>query len=193
MPVVAHIIRRRRNRKRRRRSETTRSAFWSSFLVGIPLALALSPLFAALVLSIWLYASAASQMPTPQETVTLNRERGETRFFDESGAGLLFSIDDPLGENRRWLKLEDLPPHLISAALMAEDLNLSSGADDFKPAHALLQVWRYIIGLPLMPERGISAALARDTLLPLALSSGLDASLLEIVLVAEGKRNDAPQ
>ena len=45
----------------------------------------------------------------------------------------------------------------------------------------------------LMPERGISAALARDTLLPLALASGLDASLLEIVLVAEGKRNYAPE
>lgn len=132
-------------------------------------------------------------MPTPQETVTLNQERGETRFYDESGAGLLFAIEDPLGENRRWLKLDDLPPHLISAALIAEDLDLSSGADDFEPAHALLQVWRYIIGLPLMPERGISAALARDTLLPLALSSGLDASLLEIGLVAEGKRNYSPE
>ena len=130
-------------------------------------------------------------MPTPQETITLSQERGETRFFDESGAGLLFAIDDPLGENRRWLKLEDLPPYLISAALMAEDLDISSGADAFEPAHALLQIWRYIMGLPLMPERGISAALARDTLLPLALASGLDASLLEIVLVAEGKRNYA--
>jgi len=193
VPPVAHIIRRRRNRKRRRHSESTRSAFWTSSVVGIPLVLAFSPLLAALVLTLWLYISAASQMPTPQATITLNRERGETRFYDESGAGLLFAIDDPLGENRRWLKLEDLPPHLISAALMAEDLDLSSGADAFEPAHALLQVWRYIIGLPLMPERGISAALARDTFLPLALASGLDASLLEIVLVAEAKRNYAPE
>lgn len=193
MPAVAHIIRRRHSRKRRRAKETRRSAFWFMFVVGIPLALALSPLLAALALSFWLYTSAASQMPTPPETVTLNRERGETRFYDESGAALLFAVADPLGENRRWLKLEDLPPHLISATLLADDLELSSSADAFEPAHVLLQVWRYIIGLPLMPERGISAALARDTLLPLALSSGLDSSLLEIVLAAEGKRNYAPE
>ena len=193
MPPVAHIIRRRRNRKRRRRGESTRSAFWFTFVVGIPLALALSPLLAALALSLWLYASAAAQMSTPQETVFLYREQGETRFYDASGGWLIYSVADPLGDNRRWLKLEDTPPHLISAARMAAGDDLSPGADAFDPAHALLQVLRYIIGLPLRRESGISAELARDTLLPRAISSGLDASLLEIVLIAESRRNYSPE
>ena len=193
MPAVAHIIRRRHSRKRRRARETKRSAFWFALLVGIPLALALTPLLGVLGISLWLYVSAASYMPTPQETVILGHERGETRFYDESGARLIYSVADPLGENRRWLKLEDLPPHLISATLMAEDGDLSPGADAFDPTHAMLQVWRYVIGFPLTPESGISRNLVRDALLPLAMSSGLDASLLEIVLVAESKRTHSPE
>ena len=189
MPAVTHTVRRRRRRKRRRSIGTRRSSFWFTFVVGIPLAIALSPLLGGLGLSFWLYAAAASQMPTPQETVFINGAGSETRFFDASGARLIYSVSDPLGENRRWLPLEDLPPHLISAALLTEGGDLSAGAAAFDPAHALLQVWRYIIGLPLKTERGISANLARETLLPLAQTSGLDASLLEIVLVAESKRN----
>ena len=193
MPTVAHIIRRRHSRKRRRNRETKRSAFWFALLVGIPLALALTPLLGALGIALWLYVSAASHMPTAQETISLGRERGETRFYDESGVRLIYSLADPLGENRRWLKLGDLPQHLISATLMAEDGDLSPGAEAFDPTHAMLQVWHYVIGLPLRPESGISGNLVRDALLPLAKSSGLDASLLEIVLVAESKRSHSPE
>lgn len=192
MPPVAHIIRRRHHRKRRHASDTRRSAFWFTLVVAIPLALALSPLLAALGLSLWLYTSAASFMPSPQDTVFLNSNRGETRFYDESGARLIYAVADPLGENRRWLKFSDLPPHLISATAMAEGADITPGADGFNPARVLSQVWRYIIGLPLAKEGGISGKLARDTLLPLAKSSGLDASLLEIVLAAESKRIYSP-
>ncbi len=193
MPSVAHIIRRRHRRKVRRHREGRRSAFWFTIVVGIPLALSLSPLLAALGLSLWLYASAAAQMPSPPETVFLNRERGETRFYDSSGAKLLHAVADPLAENRRWLKLEDLPPPLISATIMAEAGALPPEAEGFEPAGALLQIWRYIIGLPPTPARGLSANLVRDTLLPLAAAGGLDDSLLEIVLVAESRRLYAPE
>lgn len=193
MPAVSHIIRRRRSRKRRRDGESRRSAFWFTIVVGIPLALALAPLLAALGLSLWLYFSAASYMPRPQETFDLNRAGGETRFYDESGARLIYAVADPLAEDRRWLKLEDLPRHLISATVLAEGGEMSSGADAFNPARALLQVWRYIIGLPLRQEGGISGNLARDTLMPLAMASGLDESLLEIVLAAESKRVYSPE
>ncbi len=188
MPAVAHIIRRRRSRKRRRQKETRHSAFWSALIIGIPLALAMTPLLGALGLSLWLYASAARFMPTPQETLWLGRERGATRFYDASGRHLIFSLAAPAGDNRHWLRLENLPPHLISAAWVAEGSGPSPGADAFDPAQALLQVWRYILGAPLEAEAGISGNLARDAILPGALSSGLDARLLEIVLAAESRR-----
>ena len=148
MPAVAHIIRRRRSRKRRRHKETRHSTFWSALIIGIPLALAVTPLLGALGLSLWLYASAAAYMPTPQETLWLDRERGATRFYDASGDHLIYSLADPSGEKFHWLKLEDLPPYLISAAMVAEGLDPSPGADAFDPAQPLLQVWRYILGRP---------------------------------------------
>ena len=193
MPAVAHIIRRRRSRKRRRNKETRLSTFWSALVIGIPLALALTPLLGALGLSLWLYASAASTMPTPQETVWLGRERGATRFYDASGDHLIYSVAGSAAENRHWLTLEDLPPDLINATVVAEGGDLSPGADAFAPAHTLLQLWRYILGASLEAEGGISGNLTRDTILPGAMTGGLDARLLEIALAAESRRKHSPE
>ena len=154
----------------------------------MPLALAALPLIGALALSIWLYATAASHMPPPRETVFLDLQQGQTQFYDASGARLIHKVADPLGERREWLKLEDLPGHLRQAALMAEAQDEGSAGSGFNPWHALLQVWRYIIGAPLEAEDSISGKLTRDALLPLAKEGGLDEDLLEIVLVSESKR-----
>lgn len=193
MPAVAHIIRRRRSRKRRRHKETRLSTFWSALVIGIPLALALTPLLGTLGLSLWLYASAARYMPTPQETVWLGRVLGATRFFDASGDHLIYSVAEAAAEYRHWLLLEELPPDLISASLVAEGGEMSPDADTFAPAHTVLQLWRYILDAPLEAEGGISGNLARDTVLPGATASGLDARLLEIVLAAESRRRHSAE
>lgn len=188
MPTVAHIIRRRQSRKRRRRKETRRSALWSVVIIGIPLALVLTPLLGALALSFWLYLSAAAVMPGPLATISPGSEGGETRFYDATGGRLLHTVADPLGEARRWLTLEDMPPHLADAALMAAGADRGTAVAGFDIADAMLQVLRYIIGLPLERDDSIRGDLVRDALLPLTRSSGLDARLLEIVHIAESKR-----
>jgi membrane peptidoglycan carboxypeptidase len=188
MPAIAHIIRRRQNRKRRRRQATRRSAYWSVLVIGIPLALVMTPALGALAMSLWLYMSAAALMPPLQETLFAGPDQSETRFYDASGQTLLHTIADPLGDRRRWLPLEDMPPQLLAASKMALGAGQQTSAEAFNPAAALLQVWRYIIGLPLEREDGFRGEFVRDTALPLARTSGLDARLLEIVLVAESKR-----
>ncbi|MCY3978600.1 MAG: transglycosylase domain-containing protein [Chloroflexi bacterium] len=185
MPTVAHTIRRRHSRKRRRSRETRRSAFWSMVVVGAPLAVVVTPLLGALALSLWLYLSAASLMPEPQETALPRLEQGETRFFDATDQTIVHTVAHPLDDGRRWLKLDDLPPYLVSASMMAEGIDEH---DPFDPTDAMLQVWRYIIGLPVESEDGLSGKLARETLLSLTRTSGLDTRLLEIVHVAESKR-----
>ena len=188
MPTVAHTIRRRHNRKRRRSKETKRSAFWSVLAIGAPLAVVVTPLLGALALSLWLYLSAASFMPEPQETVFPELEHGESRFYDATDQVVIHSVADPLGDERRWLTLDELPPSLVSASKMAEGIDLYGAPHRFDPADALLQVWRYVMGLPVESDAGLSGSLARDTLLPLTQARGLDARLLEIVYVAESKR-----
>ncbi len=192
MPTVANIIRRRHSRKRRRLKESRRSAFWFALIVALPLALAATPLLAALALALWLYAAAASHMPTPQATVFFGLEARETQFYDASGQTLIHTVADPLGDARRWLPLDALPAHVVSAARMADAAGQTSADARFDPIHAILQVWRYIMGLPLSPEGGLGGKHARETLLPLARASGLDASLLEVALAAESRRLYAP-
>ncbi|MYD10650.1 MAG: penicillin-binding protein [Chloroflexi bacterium] len=193
MPAVAHIIRRRHNRKRRARREARRSALWLTIVFVLPLSLALTPPLALVGLSVWLYAQAVSHMPTPQETVFLARDQGLTRFFDRSGQHVIHQLDDPLGTQRRWLRLADLPPYVADAALLAEDAKFEDMQAGYSLPQTALQVWRYIIGLPLETEGGLAAELTRETMLPLTRASGLDERLLEIALVAEVRRTLSPE
>ncbi len=188
MPSIAHIIRRRHNRKRNRRKQSMRSTVWLSLLLLLPTIAALAPVLALLGVSVWLYASAASHLPTPPATVFLGSADAGSRFYDRTGRELLYSINDPLGADRRWLPLDAYPAALVDAALLAEDPDHLTAAQNFDPLSTLVQLWSYIIGLPLEADSSLAANLVRDTILPLAQSSGLDESLLEIVLTAESRR-----
>ncbi len=193
MPSVAHIIRRRHNRKRRRQQQGRRSAIWIFVIICIPSMLASAPLLAALGLSVWLYGTAASIMPATEDTIFPAAVTGVTQFFDRSGQRLLHSAEDPLGDNRRWLKIEDLPAGVIDATLLAEESAFPSEGMSFDFLSTLMQLWRYIFDLPLESDRSIAGELVRDTMLPLTHASGLDRDLLEIVLTAESKRTLSPQ
>ncbi len=188
MPAVAHIIRRRHKRRKRGQHEARRSALWLTIVFFLPLTLALTPALALVGLSAGLYVQAASYMPTPQETVFLDRVQGLTRFYDRSGEFEIHRVEDPLGDQRRWLRLADLPPYVVDAARLVEEPNYSETQTGFAPLETALQLWRYIIGLPLEVEGGLAGDLARETMLPLTRSSGLDERLLEIVLIAESQR-----
>ena len=188
MPSVAHIIRRRHSRKHRRYDESKRSTIWLIVTLGIPLTIALTPIFGMTALSLWLYGAAASHMPMPEDTVLLDPVAGVTRFFDNGGRIPIYTVDDPLGDERHWLALENLPEDLINATLLVEDPDFFSAGASFESVHTLMQLWQYVIGVPLEVERGITDELVREAILPLASSSGLDETLLGIVLSAESRR-----
>lgn len=191
MPSVAHIIRRRHNRKRRLNHDQRRSAIWLIVIYFIPLTLALTPPLAMLGLSIWLYGQAASHLPTPQATVFLDPIDGVTRFYDRSDQTEIHRLDDPLGEARRWLRLDDLPQYIIDATLLVEGRDFLEASASYDPLDTAMQLWRYILGLPPTTDSGITGDLVRETMLPRALTSGLDERLLEIVLISESRRRQS--
>ena len=188
MPAVAHIIRRRHNRRKRAQRESRRSALWLTIIFFLPLTLTLTPPLALVGLSAWLYVQAASFMPTPQEIFYGGYDQGLTRFYDRDGQQEIFQVHDPLADKRRWLRLADLPPYVVAAARLVEDPNDPGLQGGFAPLETALQLWRYIIGLPLEIQGGLAGDLTRETMLPLTRSSGLDERLLEIVLIAESQR-----
>ena len=187
MPNVAHIIRRRHARKLRKQAQSRRTTFWLALILGVPTLFSLLPLFGALALAFWLYVQAASTFPTTETLIVLDPEKDVTRFYDRSGETSIHTVGDPLGEERRWVRLEDLPKFVGDATLVAENQSHAISAD-FDPVQSLIRVWRYMLGVSLHDETGILGSLAQNTFLPNASASGLDKSLLQVALIAEGKR-----
>lgn len=191
MPSVATIIRRRRARKARLRSERRRSSFWFFISLVLPALLLIVPVVAAVALAVWLYLQAASYFPENLKSTMPVTDERVTRFYDRSGNVPIYALADPLGGKRRWIDLNQLPDHLVAATLLANDPDFLQRAR-FDPVHTLLQIWSYMLGVPVTNERGIAASLIDEALLPRLRSSGLDEDLLRLALWAEAQRRHTP-
>ncbi|MCY4146292.1 MAG: transglycosylase domain-containing protein [Chloroflexi bacterium] len=182
MPALAHIIRRRSHRKRRQKQNARRSTFQTCLFVGLPLALLAAPLAALLALSVWLYISALSVMPTPQQTALADSAR-ITQYTDRHGAALQTGAS-----LARWLPLDELPAHLVAVSQLIAAREPSAERTAFNALDTLAQLSAYILDLPLQRDDSRSAQLVRSNLLPQARSGALDKRLLELVFSAEIKR-----
>ena len=187
MPAVAHIIRRRRARQERKQVQRRRSAFWTAVIAALPTIFALVPLITALGLAFWLYAKAANVFPDKEDTIGIDPSIGVTQFLDRQGKASIHSVRDALGEERRWVYLDELPDFVADATIVMEDRDVRA-RHRFDLFLNLTNMWRYMLGAPLARDEGIAGDLVRNAFLPLARKSGLDDSLLEAVLVAESRR-----
>ena len=192
MPSVAQLIRRRQARKARQDARRRRSRAWMLAVATVVLALVIVPLGGTFGLAAWLYARAASHLPTPDETLYPDPIIGMTRLLDRGGDSVIYAIEAAPGEARRRLELADVPQYAIDAALLVEDPDYLQTAH-FDAIKTLSQLWYYILGFPVESTDGITGKLARNALLPLARRSGLDESLLEIALTAESERLFSPE
>lgn len=192
MPSISHIIRRRHNRKQRRADSATRSRLWGA---GIAIALALLvllPVGGVLGLSLVLYGQAAAQLVTPTETIYTDPVIGTTQLYDRSGQALLFSVSDPLGNNRAIVSLKDLPPSIIQATLTMEDADFLRGSH-FSLTESVNALWNYMLGVMPPRDASLTAKLVRGTLMPHTRGSNLDDTLLQLVLTDEVNRRYAPE
>lgn len=187
VPSVAHTIRRRRNRKQRHREEETRSRLWMLLIFGGTVSLVLLPIFAFLGLTGFLYFRAVNHIPTPAQTIFLDPIVQSTNFYERTGAVLLYSVQDPLGDERKWVSIEELPPYVLDATLQMEDpdfLELSG----FDLGRTINRLWLYSLDTPPRNDTSIAGRLATNTLVPMARGSGLDDTLLHIAFTAEVNR-----
>jgi len=192
MPSITQIVRRRHNRKQRRRASDTRSRVWGA---GIALALALLvllPMGGVMGVSAVLYGQAAAQMVSPAQTIYTDPIIGTTELYDRSGQTLLFSVSDPLGNDRAILALADLPPTIMQATLMMEDARFLDSSH-FRLTDTLNALWNYMLGTMPPRDSSLTARLVRNTLLPHARVSGLDETLVQLVLTAEVNRRYTPE
>ncbi len=192
MASITHIIRRRRSRKARRQAAQTRNRMWT-VLIGLTLTLAvILPVGIVLGGAAFLYLRATSELPTPAESTLLDPIIGPTQLFDRDGGRLLFSVQDPLGDQRAWMSLDDLPPYVVAATLLAEDEDFLQTAR-FDPVQTIGKLWGYILDRPPRADSSLTARLVRNAVMPRVTGTGLEAQALEIALTAEINRLYTPE
>lgn len=192
MSSVAHIIRRKRERKARQRAQRQRSQIWMLVILVITVLLVVVPVGVIFGVAGLLYFQAVNAMPTPAETIYLDPIVGATHLYDRSGQTLIYSVEDPLGNQRRWIELDALPDDVISATLLMEDPDYLR-TTRFDLVQTMTRLWRYILDAPVSPDRSITGRLVRNAVLPPARQSGLDDELLEIALISEAERQFSPE
>jgi membrane peptidoglycan carboxypeptidase len=193
MASVAQIIRRRRNRRQARRASRSQGRVGISIAAVVVILLVVAPLGVALGGAAWFYFQAVQMIPVPQDTIYLDPVIGPTELYDRDGQILLFTVEDPLGDERTWVTLNQMPPYLIEATLLAEDSDFLT-TTRFDAWATFSRLWDNIIAdAPLPNDPSLTGRLVRNTLLPSSDYLTYQRSGLEIALVAEINRRFTPQ
>ena len=135
-------------------------------------------------------AGAVDGMPSRDETTFLE-SAGVTRLVDSSGTSVMFTVSDPLGSQRQWIRLDTLPRAVVDATLTVEDPDFLE-TTSFDPAGTLVRLWRNIMDGPIEADQSLTARLVRNVVAPLPETVGAADRGREIALVAEINRLYTP-
>lgn len=191
MTSAVQIIQRRRRRMARRLAAQQRARLWVSIFTVLITALLIVPALVFVGGGLWMYAQAARALPQPLDTIYLDPIVGPTQLLDRSGQVRLFSVQDPLGDQRAWVALETLPPYVIDATLLAEDPAFLERPRAGLPA-ALVRLWENTLAGPVLEDATLTGRLVRNTMIQPGEQATRAERAHEIALVAEVNRRYAP-
>ena len=192
MSSVSQIVRRHRKRIERKRALDARRAAWSLTAGGLLLVFGALPLALLLATTLFFYTRAAQSLPTPESSQARAPIAGVTELYDRSGQTLIYAVQDPLGDRRRIITLDTLPPYVAAATLQMEDPDYLTAAV-FNPLATVARMWNHIIFEPAPPDPSLTGRLVRNAILPQVERFSTDDRLREIILVAELNRRYAPE
>ena len=105
---------------------------------------------------------------------------------------LLFSVQDPLGDTRTWISLDELPELLPDATVLWED-------DDFYATAsanligAAVDIWKNFLDQPVDIEASLTRRLVRNVVAPPGEIVSASDRELEIALISEIHRRFTPE
>ncbi|NWF69660.1 MAG: transglycosylase domain-containing protein [Chloroflexi bacterium] len=192
MTTIVQVIRRRRNRRAARKAAAQRGRVWAAGAVFAVLLGVIAPLMGVFGLVGWFYVRALALLPAPESTIYLDPLVGATELYDREGRLLLYSVLDPLGDERVWLTLDEMPPYLRQATLLAEDPDFLQTAR-FDAAATFSRLWENLLSSsPLPADASLTGRLVRNAILPQPDFVTFENRALEIALVAEINRRYTP-
>lgn len=192
MGSATQIIQRRRRREERRQAQQNRVRLWVGILLALAFALIVLPSGAFAGGAVYMYTQAVAGMPAPLDTIYLDPIVGPTQLYDRSGQTLLFSVQDPLGDEREWVSLDSLPPYVVDATLLMEDPGFLTRTRPGLPS-ALVKLWQNAFNGPLPIDPTLTGRLVRNAVAPPGeIASAADRER-EIALVTEINRRYSPE
>ena len=156
------------------------------------LALVVLPITVLVGGGIGMYWRATQALPLPQQTIYVDPIVGPSELYDRTGGTLLFSVQDPLGDQREWIELETLPPYLIDATLMMEDPDFLT-RNRVGLIQGAVRLWQNVISGPLPVDPTLTGRLVRNAIAPPNEFITVADREREIALVTEINRRYAPE
>ena len=69
------------------------------------------------------YVYFTQDLPEPERIEAAEETFETTKIYDRTGQTLLYEVIDPLGGDRTWVTLDQIPEHLLCATVAIEDRN----------------------------------------------------------------------
>jgi membrane peptidoglycan carboxypeptidase len=121
MTTARRIVRRRRARRVRARTGVSLVLRWLGIFALVFIGLNLLGMLTGVGTAVSVYAYYAQQLPEPGAITVVEEDFETTKIYDRTGQYLLYEIIDPLGGDRTWVELADIPVHLRNATIAIED------------------------------------------------------------------------
>lgn len=164
MSLVWQIVQQRQRRRARARSGVRLILRWLTALALVGVGLNLLGMLAGLGAVVSVYAYYAQQLPEPGEIAAVEQDFGTTKIYDRTGQHLIYEVIDPLGGDRTWVELEDIPANLRHATIAIEDKTFYQNPG-YDLEGILRAAWNNLLGRPLQGGSSITQQLVKNVLI----------------------------
>lgn len=164
MSMPRRVIRHRRQRRQRTRTGFRLVLRWLIIVALIIVGLNLLGMMAGAGTVIGVYAAYAQDLPEPGEIARVEEEFATTRIYDRTGTVLLYEVIDPLGGDRSWVSLSDIPLHLRNATIAIEDQTFYENPG-YDLEGILRAVWSNLTGGQIQGGSSITQQLVKNVLI----------------------------
>jgi membrane peptidoglycan carboxypeptidase len=130
MSSTTQLIRRRRARRQRAQDSRAATRWRVGLGVAVTTAALLLPLLALAGVAAWSYFGALPSIPRPADTLYVDPMIGATELYARDENTLILRVQDPLGDQRTWTDVDDLPPFVAAATLAMEDADFMATQAD---------------------------------------------------------------
>jgi membrane peptidoglycan carboxypeptidase len=188
--TVARVARQRRRRRQQHQFSAPRFLRWSLAVIIALVGVVVLAVLIAAGAGFVIYRYYAQQLPPPQDIIAAEEDAFlTTELYDRTGQNVIYEVIDPLGGDRRWVGIDDIPQYFLDATVSIEDARFyaNPGFDLEGMGRAL---WSNLTGGQVQGASTITQQLVRGVLMTPEerITVSMDRKVKEVILATEISR-----